>query len=76
MLAVSRPDHADCCVQLARLMITAIGAVRSQCREPDLDMRIGNNITAEFAHRALKKRDCALCCAIVSETLKLCSNVV
>ena len=47
-VAVSRPDHADCCVQLARLMITAIGAVRSQCREPDLDMRIGNNITAEM----------------------------
>ena len=43
VLAVSRPDHADCCVQLARLMITAIGAVRRQCREPDLDMRIGNN---------------------------------
>ena len=37
-------DHADCCVQLARHMITAIGAVRQTCREAKLDMRIGNRL--------------------------------
>ena len=40
-LPVSRPDHADCCVKLARAMITAIGAVRETCQEQELDMRIG-----------------------------------
>ena len=30
-------------MQLARHMITAIGAVRQTCREAELDMRIGNN---------------------------------
>ena len=40
-LPVSRPDHADCCVKLARAMITAITTVRESCSEAELDMRIG-----------------------------------
>ena len=42
---MSCSDHADCCVQLARHMITAIGAVRQTCTEAELDMRIGNTET-------------------------------
>ena len=41
---MSCSDHADCCVQLARHMITAIGAVRQTCTEAELDMRIGNKV--------------------------------
>ena len=40
-LPISRPDHADCCVSLARQMISAIQAVRQTYPGADLDMRIG-----------------------------------
>ena len=48
-LPVSRPDHADCCVKLARAMITAIGtgaysSIKMEIlqRELKLDLKSAN----------------------------------